>query len=413
MSGQAFKKLILSVGEHHSPDGTVVVTTDRLHHWANEFSRMKNAGQVVPAHWDHSSDIEELTPISMDVFDRPRKDMFDAKQRSAAMSVGKLADFKVAADGQSAEIVLETLTDSATEKVNANAVYVSPVIFPEWQDGRGNTYTDCITHMDLVNWPVDSRQGPFQPVEQQPIACAIRMGLTPTIYRLSEGYPMSDEDKKDDEPTVMSEDATELEDDAMMDAEETPSSEGGQKLADVLGALASMNIMLGDDTTSANLLDRLHAAVLTAVAHTSKPEEVMDDEPKLDDPIPQAPQIATMSVESQKALAYASNVHRQTVAKELDSLFKSGRCTPAEYNQQKARIGAIKLSLDKRQQPIKSEVERFIDNRKPVPKGTFWSDEQKTKRMSAQPIEQPESWSVRKQPTKAEMDEAVQALLRK
>jgi hypothetical protein len=192
---KAFRKSMLKVGTYHSPDGVVEVTPERLRHWSEEFQKMSSAGQVIPMHWDHGNESEDLLPISMDNFQRKAT-------RSARNSVGKLTKFDVAPDGNSANIEFVTLTSDATNKTAANSVYVSPVIFPEWKDGHGNTYTDVITHMDIVDHPVDHSQGPAKPV-----MCCIRMGYGKP-YKMSDDEMDDDKKKKsDDEPS---------EDDAIM-----------------------------------------------------------------------------------------------------------------------------------------------------------------------------------------------------
>ena len=45
-----FKKTVLQVGKRYrSPDREVVVTKDRLKHWADTFKAMSAAGAVIPA----------------------------------------------------------------------------------------------------------------------------------------------------------------------------------------------------------------------------------------------------------------------------------------------------------------------------------------------------------------------------
>ena len=364
---KAFRKSMLKIGTYHSPDGEVEITPERLQHWSQEFGKLTSAGQVVPMHWDHSDKLEDLQPISMDSFAR--------RDRSAANSVGRLTKFNVAPDGQSAEIEFVTLTSDATEKTKNNAVYVSPVIFPEWKDGAGNTYTDVITHMDIVDHPVDHSQGPARPVK-----CAIRMGYGKP-YKMSEEN-MEDEDKKaKDEETVDVEDVTEMGMDEEMPMPEEPA---GPSIQDVMQALGRLGLVLPSDTDESNFVDRVRTAAIAKAAGEQEPE-MEDDDMGQQNPVVQDPQIATMSLQARQALAYGERQHRSSVQSHLDNLLKTGRCTPAEHNQRKSGVAAIKLSLDKSGNPRKSDVESWIESREAVPKGTFWSDEQKLTRMSAQP----------------------------
>jgi hypothetical protein len=187
-----FKKAILAVGTYISPDRSVVVTPKRLKHWENQHKRLTAARQVVPAAWDHADDWEDMQPISMSAYleqdDRP----------TAKNTVGRMVDFKVAPDGRRAEILYEVRGRRGIEAVENNNVFVSPVILDEWQDGAGNKYRDVITHVDLVDHPVDHSQGPFIPVKGGDGAaalslagreyCGLRMAVgrsKPKMFRLA------------------------------------------------------------------------------------------------------------------------------------------------------------------------------------------------------------------------------------
>lgn len=396
MSGK-FRKTVLRVGTYKAPEGDVDVTPERLRHWESEFARMTAASQVVPMHWDHSPDPEALVPVPMDVF---HDEVKRTKHRSAANSVGRLESFKVAPDGQSAEIEYRTLTPSATEKVEANAVSVSPVIYPEWKDGAGNAYSDCITHMDLVVHPVDHSQSPAQPV-----ACAIRMGLEPQkIYRMATEPPEDEEGKKKPE----GEDGTKNPDgDGDGDGKKPGDDGGATTVPELIEALGKLDIVLPENTNATNFIDRLHTALLTAAAHEGIGEDT-EGEPTVDDP-----QIATMSLQARQAVAYAERQHRETVGGRLHKLLEEGRCTPAEYEAQKANLGVVKLSLDDKGEPQSSKLEDWIESRASVPRGTFWDDEQKLRRMSAQPVGHPDpvTFGDSTAPTDEEADKIAEKML--
>jgi hypothetical protein len=339
---KTFRKTVLRVGDYHSPDGIVRVTPERLRHWSSEHARMTAANQVVPMHWDHSNNLEELSPVSLDLYDR--------KERSAANSVGRMTSITVNPDGQSADIHFEVADDAAIQKVETNTVYVSPVIFPAWKDGAGNQYTDVFTHLDLVNHPVDHSQGPSIPVDEGVLAMGlIRMG----IQKFS------------------------------LSTEAAPASPLSPATAEqVIEALSKFGLQLPADTTESNLLDRILTAAIAATG------AVMPDQQAT----PTEPQIATMSLQSQQALAFAEKQHRKSVTTDLDALLASGRCTPAEHKQFVDKVNVLKLSLNAQGEPSKSDVETFIESRQPVPQGTFWDADQKLKRMSVVPHPSPASF---------------------
>jgi hypothetical protein len=371
-----FRKAILKTGTYHSPDGKVEVTPDRLQHWASEFRRMKAASQVVPVDWDHAVDAADMQPMSLSDFD----------QRSAARGIGRLEEFRVAPDGQSAEVWLDVRQPRAIEAANLNTCYVSPVLFPQWRDGAGNAYRDCITHVDFVHHPVDHSQGPFAPVEPGAIACCLRMGLDSQVYAFQGAQRMAEESTKPEDDVL--DDAPP--EDTTDDAAATDTAPSGSTLKDVVETLKQFNIVLQDGTTAENLLDRLHAALLTAAAHQGKGDE--PEEPEGDDPgaatVVQDPTVATMSLETRAVIDHAQRQHRAAIGERLDRLCGDGRCTPFELKTWQEKLPAVRLSLDAAGKPEVSEVEQFIEHRNAVPRGTFWDDETRTRMSSV--IEPPD-----------------------
>lgn len=380
MATKTFKKTILRAGQtYHSPDGEVKVTPERLKHWAEGFERLRAAKYDVPVSWDHATDINGLAPVKM-------------LKNSAANSVGKLAEFKVAKDGQSAEIMLDLTDPKARGRARRNEVYVSPVIFESWKDGAKNEYKDVITHVDMVVHPVDYSQGPFEPIEPGTIACALRMGLSTAIYRLSKDDKPGDdeEDVSDDDTETINDESADADGDGDNDATDPPID--ANKLKDVLATLQSMQIVLSQDTDESNFLDHLHQALLTAKAlrgdDTNQPDAPDATGTAGGSTTVSDPGVATMSLESKAALAYAERQHRKEVQGRLDKLLETGRCTPAEHEQKKGGVGVLKLSLDKAGAPKIGDLEKWIESREPVPAGTFW-DASKRTRMSATTVAEP------------------------
>ena len=174
-----FKKAILEAGRtYHSPDGKLVVTPERLKHWATSFRRMSESGIGIPISWDHAEDPDKSKPFKLPAG--------GSRKRPAKDTVGYLNAFKVIDGGKRAEITLDVRGQENIDKVDDNLAYVSPVIFEKWSDGDGTTHTDCITHVDLVQHPVDHHQTAFERADES-IACALRLGLDtgkPAVYRL-------------------------------------------------------------------------------------------------------------------------------------------------------------------------------------------------------------------------------------
>jgi hypothetical protein len=384
-----FQKTMLRVGTYHSPDGQIDVTPNRLRHWEQQHRRLTQARQVVPMHWDHGSDIASLQPLAM-------SEMTAAKSRSARNSVGRMVDFKVTPDGKQAEVTFQTSNSEAASKVAANDVYVSPVIFPEWKDGAGNKYRDLITHLDLVNHPVDHSQSLAKRINHQPvIACALRMGLATKPMRLG-ADPMADE-LKDDE---LDEVDTELDIDADADVDATVDLDGGESMddgemtpslpeaepeitpestgpsvGDIMLALSEHGITLPDDTTEENFMDRLRTALIATSDQTPGGDSTPPNQgPFTGDSIVADPQIATMSL-------YAQNAYQKDLTRRLDHLLKTGRCSPAERSQQVVKLKTVRLSLIGGK-PAANDVSKWIRSRAGLPEGAIWSAKEKLRRLS-------------------------------
>ncbi len=380
-----FRKRILEVGRYESPDGEVVVTPERLKHWSQTFKKMRAAKLGIPIGWDHHDDPNLSKPVQLG----------GGKRRKAQDVVGYVDGFQVGKDGKTAELTIDIPRAEDAEKVKHNLAYVSPVIFGEWKDGRGRVYEDCITRVDLVQHPVDNSQTPFEPAE---VRCALRMGLEvgkPETFRMAEDS-MADElddlDLQDQEGAEESEDTT-----------------ATDRVANVIAALASMQIILPDDTTAENFFERVEAALLTAAAMGAGESDLGDLEEAEPD------QFAALSLMrnkmtsfEKKLIAHATSRQRERVVKRLGALLEVGRCTPAAHKAQVAASGAIRLSLNGKGEHVGSTVESWIESREAVPKGTFWDSEKRT-RMSKL-TESPHPKGIHGAVTHEEADEIVKQI---
>ena len=405
------KSSILKVGVHSSPDGDVDVTPARLKHWEREHKRLTKNGLVVPAHWDHSDKLSMLSPITVG-------ELKERKTRSAKNTVGKMLDFTVNRDGQSATIKFETFDPKAAEGFENNALHVSPVILPEFVDGKRNEYTDALTHLDFVNYPVDHSQGPAIPL-------ALRFGLSKEVYRLADDTDGDDDKKKkkkvgdsgddsdddtnefnfgdDDADDAIDDTDTGIMDQSGSDTPENPDMPpqptDNSKTEAILAGLSTMGLVLPSDFSFSGegSLDVFLAALNTKIAADAAHDA--DNEPDPNDQQQQQggdtlvdPTIQTMSLQARSAFAFAERKHREEIAGNLETILKSGRCTPAEYAARKKQSGAVKLSLDASGNATQSDVEKWIDSRKAVPEGTFWDEKAKTqnaKRLAANVVAHP------------------------
>lgn len=374
-----FTKAVLRVGETmQSPDGAVPITAERLKNFAEQHTRLKSAGYVVPSRWEHADDTADMIPLAAE--DLPKR--LDGRH-----AVGDMSEFKLAPDGQSAELTLAVSDKRAIEQCEANRVKVSPIIAAWWKDGRGNEYRDFLSHADLVERPVDYTQGPFvrQAEEAEKsgmIACSLEK-----YVRLADEFPPKKKDGDGDGETGEGEEGAPPEVEAPSEPAKNPDAPpkatDKTKAAAVLDGLATKGIILPSDFdfSGDSALDILLAAINSSVAADVKAEESKQQEQEEEQPETVAsPGYAAMSTETKAAVEYANRLHRERVKSDLDELLKTGRCKPCEVTERETALTAVRLSLDSTTStPIASDLEKWIESRKAVPAGTFWSDEQKTK----------------------------------
>jgi hypothetical protein len=378
-----FTKAILKAKTHHAPNGQVVVTPERLKHWADTHALMHSRNWHSSVHFDHQDDPAQQQLVQMG----PKGKV----KRGAANAVGRCVDFKLAPDGLSAEVTLDLPDSKATEKARQNVVEISPVIKGSVKDGDGQEYRDAIVSYDLVTQPVDNTQSKFVEVSDA-IACSLRMvddeGKS-TVYRmgLDDRKPFGDpsDDDEDDALPDGNDDPTEVED----ENPDMPEAEGNDKIAeairahlDQLGAALPSNWTFKSDAAAEILLTALKTLVKAnqkAEAEAANDDSDNDDSNGDDDMGKLAdPGFAALSLKANNALAYAEREHRRGITARLEQLAKDGRCTVDECNKHLEAIGTISLSLDDNGQPASSDVEKWIDSRAAVPAGTFWDEATRT-----------------------------------
>jgi len=348
---RTFRKAILKCDTYQSGDGQVVVTPDRLRHWESQFRRLSANRYAVPMHWNHAEldDPELLQPISENEYQL-------RETRGAQNTVGKMTDFRVTDDGQAAEIVVEVLTPSAQEKVGSNAVFVSPVIFPEFADGAGQTYADVITSVDLVDYPVDHSQGPFVSAEPAPttMSCVIRMGIRPTYYKGIQRMAADNAGYANDQ------------DADNMDQSMGDSMGGGDLVSQIVAAMAEMGIQLPEGTDETNIVENLKQ-----VLGNGGQGQATDSNPM--GTTVASPDIQTMSLAAQtkRHRNYAETIYHRELAGQLTQLRDQGKITDDEHRQYTAMVATQRLSLDQYSKPKTGKVEYFIETRRVLPANTF------------------------------------------
>tara|TARA_R100001086_G_C11847533_1_gene260533 strand:+ start:2749 stop:4008 length:1260 start_codon:yes stop_codon:yes gene_type:complete len=228
-----FKKPIVTTGVYTIPGDTprkVEVTSDRLSHWANQFSAMKDAGVSVPAPWNHS---DSSLPMSIgNDGTLPRSDI----------NAGWWD--KVWVEDNTLWGELDVPQNEDAVKIGTSVKESSIYVRPTFVDGSGNEWKDSLMHIALVTHPIENGQGNFEPVESD--------GLALAMSQLTEPLSMAYEDKE------------------VGPGESRESQSNG--LQGMLEALRACQIDLPEDTNEVNFMERLLVA-LRQKKTSEQPEE--------------------------------------------------------------------------------------------------------------------------------------------
>lgn len=161
-------------------------------------------------------------------------------------------------------------------------------------------------------------------------------------------------------------------------------------IKDLLAELEKFDIILPDDTRPDNFLERLQVGLKTASAHQALDGEALGNVSDTETTVADSGGVAMMSLQVKGVLGYAERQHRDAVEATLESLLRSGRCTPAEFHDRKTAVPSLRLSLDETGNAEPSDLEKWIASRQPLPRGTFWDPDEKTKRLSVETEEPPD-----------------------
>ena len=176
-------------------------------------------------------------------------------------------------------------------------------------------------------------------------------------------------------------------------------------IKDLLAELEKFDIILPDDTRPDNFLERLQVGLKTASAHQALDGESLGNVSDTETTVADSGGVAMMSLQVKGVLGYAERQHRDAVEATLESLLRSGRCTPAEFHERKASVPSLRLSLDESGIASPSDLEKWIASRQPLPRGTFWEPDEKAQRLGVETEEPPDTLTGR------ESDSKVNAVL--
>jgi hypothetical protein len=152
----------IRAGRYLHPAGQFELHVDgaRLDNWAENFRRMRAAGIDVPVPVDHSS--------------------------SARDNLGYVID--VQREGDRLRLLHQLIGDDAIRLAARNKV--SLAIDPQFVDGHGNAFGDCVVHSSLTPVPVVPGQGGFVPLSRDAGGAIVKQAMV--FHPIADLSPLRD-----------------------------------------------------------------------------------------------------------------------------------------------------------------------------------------------------------------------------
>lgn len=412
-----FKKKVLEPGTYQSPDGEIVITPERINHWVNSFHKMKEAGLKIPTPWGHQS--------------KANPDYEEREFNESKYNAGFLENFEKDDKGALIAIV-DVPREEDADRVGTVVQEVSPQVETAWKDGKGRVWEDVITHLAFVTHPVVPGQDNFESITplgatrlslkhklSNSITGEAKMakeneGLDTEVDKVDETEETSKPSKKSKKPKKEKE---------MEHAFESGDNETSGLDAELIDLLASVGIIIPDDTTQEDFMPALKAACAT-LKHSkeggmgdmgggdqdllqgldlSGMEDALagaggqdGEKPPVDaaggqdagqdpnkGPLMEQPPSMSMSLnknhEDKIAMLSAKleEADRTRMSNEVELLLSQGKITPVIATKLKNDLKGYRLSLGSNGKQEPSMVQSHIDNFKLMPEGSAWSNDQR------------------------------------
>lgn len=159
-----FVKTLVPCGVHHSPQGRVEVTRDRVRRWVEQWRKMRSGGVKIPIPWGHRRD---------SVPKEGEEDDEEEAYRAARYNAGYILDLRQGPDGS-----LVMVGEAPALAVDAKGNLIDPELrtaisevsagIGDWRDGRGKVWRDVIVHAALTPLPVWAGQDSFRELSSPP-----------------------------------------------------------------------------------------------------------------------------------------------------------------------------------------------------------------------------------------------------
>ncbi len=298
-----FDKDFLYPGTYRLKDGrTFHASAGDVAHLARRLEEMLAAGLQIPVSWEHQG----LAP-------RTKAELSKLTADQTRLTLGHVESASLSPEGFLAGRVAVPVDDDAKRLPAVR--FVSPTIAHDWTDGDGRFWPGAsVVELAATPRPVQHRQQPFKPVAFSHGAISLSLA----DYRGDTTMPDDTQKPNDKKP----------------DGED-----GGKQLKTVLAALADVGLVLPDDTTPENLLDRLHTAALTKKGPETEAEAVPQAPPP---PVGMSLGGKPQPTAAERRLLQLSHKDLQTRA---DALLSTGRVGPPVHQKLKAELGKVQLSL--------------------------------------------------------------------
>lgn len=217
MARELYHKTLVPIGTHHSPQGEVRVTPQRVAHWVNTFQKLKSAGVRFPTPWGHvSTAIPESGMTQKQIADA----QLVAKARWNAGYIENLSqDPKTGALVMTGTVPpgwkIDPETKDLINEKDGTAIGEVSAGIANWKDGRGQLHKDVIIHAALVPLPVWAGQDGFRPATLN--AAGVELLHTLSTHTASPNMAKKGKPEVDDEIIDETEDVTEPDGDELVD----------------------------------------------------------------------------------------------------------------------------------------------------------------------------------------------------
>ena len=150
-----FQKTVMPLGTHHTPEGPVQVTPERMRHWVDSFNQMRARGIKIPTPWSHhpkAAPVESAEDLALDraKWNAGYVDRLDTDPHTGNLVCTMPPPPGMVVDG-----------GDLVDPVNHTRIGEVSAGIGDWKDGTGKWWNDVIWHVALTPLPVSAGQDGF------------------------------------------------------------------------------------------------------------------------------------------------------------------------------------------------------------------------------------------------------------